>query len=253
MKKGTFTKVLVFVGVIILVCMPLAEDGAAYADSLSGGDGFVYPATYSVGKGGSVTMYIHASEDLVISGVDTALFTTGITVTGFAAGKYPDDEINGIAVTEGHISLERIKIVPEEGYSIDNVMIKEGEEGIWISKDNISSYDFSDDVNAFIVIFRLMASSQTPSSQPGSSDTGSRSGSITALSADPSSAQDPAESSLSDAQTSKDASGSETPGGSREYPELLIWLITGLSALFLMLSAIIFVLKHRKIRGRLRK
>lgn len=220
MRKSTLSKVRALIGVILFACLSMAAGGSVYAESLGNEGGFVYPATYSVGKGGSVTMFIHASDDLVITGADTDLFTSGLQVTGFAAGEYPDDENAKIIVTKGHISLERIEIVPDDGYIIDNVMIREGADGIWVYKDKIASYTFGDGANAFIVIFRPITSSQVSSSQLPSST-----------------------------QAVSDISEPAT-GGFKKSALLLIWLLPAILVILVFTAIMTYILKHRKIRGK---
>jgi hypothetical protein len=227
MKRGTFSRVLAFIQAVVFVGLLLTAGGTACAESLSSEDKPVYPSTYSVGKGGRVTMFVHASDDLAISGVDPAVFTSGFTVYGFASGEYPDDEDPQIIITKGHISLDRIEIVPDKGYSIDNVMVKEGDAENWSYMGKIATYDFKDDVNAFIVIFRLVAPSQTPA----------------------------ASGSVSDASSPESLPGSSDfgTGNPEEMPLLALWFLASLPFLILISAAMIYIVKHRKVRGKLLK
>ncbi|MHB1453310.1 MAG: hypothetical protein ACYCYM_05065 [Saccharofermentanales bacterium] len=234
MIERTYSRVITLIGVIILICLSAYATGTVHADSLGSEAGFIFPTVYSVGKGGSVMMYIFASADAVIAGDDAVNMETGLLITGFAAGEYPDDENHKINVSKGHISLDRIDIIPAAGYIIDSVMIKEGVDGIWKFKDDITSYDFSDGANSFVVIFKPISSTSIFSSQPAS---------LASVTSD---------TPLMDA-SGQNGSTDNGIAGSVRYPAQLLWIYAAFVLMLIFAAIIAYILKHKKIQGKISK
>lgn len=152
----------------VLCCLSLCP-GFTYAseNTAAVNDGMIYPSSYAVGSGGSVKMTASWSDGAVVSGKDKDLLPD-YTITGPDTGRFPDDLRMDIEVTGGSVYLKRIEITPAAGSRVESVLIKEGPDGEWIQKGKITSYEFTQDVNAFVVIFRQTSSSKASSADADS-------------------------------------------------------------------------------------
>jgi hypothetical protein len=143
-------------------CFPLiafaGEDGPE-GDGTTTYTATTYSSNYSIAAGGSVTMYLYKSADCLLLASESCDTIPSSTIfSGSTNGKYP---IHNTSFMNGVMSLDKISISPNSGYSIEELIVNGS------SKGAVTSFDFQGESEFnFIVNFKQDSTTPIQDSEP---------------------------------------------------------------------------------------
>ncbi|MBP7402627.1 MAG: hypothetical protein KBA30_08425 [Clostridia bacterium] len=128
--------------------LPAATALAGVTGSEGGG---VIGIPFDIGAGGSIVLHLDTSSspDLVLTGPTR----TPVTVVGPATGSYP--ATGDASVVQGYVTLDRIDILPADGFRIGDLVVDGTSQGA------VASYDFTGFPHTFSVTFTAIPAETT--------------------------------------------------------------------------------------------